>query len=508
MLFFGRVISQEKQVQLTEVNFEVETVGNNAKVKAIHSILNDSNDDCNVSITMTLDDESAVTGYSFKTANGDFDSELKEKEQAKIEQSDATTNGYSSAVMEQVDDTTFSITLGLINKHSEVTFSIEYLTHMEIQDDELVMKIPNLIESDEKQQIPYSIKVTGSSTFSFKGVLSGEEEVNIPLNGDLILGMKDEDTDEVVISSTFINKEKEGNINIVFICDRSGSMYGEGIKALRNMLQLFLRQLPLNSKFQIISFGSTYDFIFKEMTEYNEDTLKFASETVSHFEANYGGTNMHAPLKALIDNNTEKCHIILLTDGYVDNKTSTIEYIRTLSKKNSLHGVGLGRSCDVELIRNIGRIGNGISAISKNPNVLKKEVSKITERILIPSINECTVEWNIKGEITPKEISNFYGMTTCYIQCNEEIKEGQNIESEIKGRCGEKEVTYKNTKSINITKGIIVHQLMALNQIRKLESENKKEEAKKLSMKYHVLCKETAFIAVDKTTKKEVDFIK
>ncbi|BFU20577.1 hypothetical protein conserved [Entamoeba histolytica] len=508
MLFFGRVISQEKQVRLTEVNFEVETVGNNAKVKSIHSILNDSNDDCNVSITMTLDDESAVTGYSFKTANGDFESELKEKEQAKIEQSDATTNGYSSAVMEQVDDTTFSITLGLINKHSEVTFSIEYLTHMEIQDDELVMKIPNLIESDEKQQIPYSIKVTGSSTFSFKGVLSGEEEVNIPLNGDLILGMKDEDTDEVVISSTFINKEKEGNINIVFICDRSGSMYGEGIKALRNMLQLFLRQLPLNSKFQIISFGSTYDFMFKEMTEYNEDTLKFASETVSHFEANYGGTNMHAPLKALIDNNTEKCHIILLTDGYVDNKTSTIEYIRTLSKKNSLHGVGLGSSCDVELIRNIGRIGNGISAISKNPNVLKKEVSKITERILIPSINECTVEWNIKGEITPKEISNFYGMTTCYIQCNEEIKEGQNIESEIKGRCGEKEVTYKNTKSINITKGIIVHQLMALNQIRKLESENKKEEAKKLSMKYHVLCKETAFIAVDKTTKKEVDFIK
>ncbi|GAB1224280.1 hypothetical protein ENUP19_0185G0006 [Entamoeba nuttalli] len=508
MLFFGRVVSQEKQVRLTEVNFEVETVGNNAKVKAIHSILNDSNDDCNVSITMTLDDESAVTGYSFKTDNGDFESELKEKEQAKIEQSDATTNGYSSAVMEQVDDTTFSITLGLINKHSEVTFSIEYLTHMEIQDNELVMKIPNLIESDEKQQIPYSIKVTGSSTFSFKGVLSGEEEVNIPLNGDLILGMKDEDTDEVVISSTFINKEKEGNINIVFICDRSGSMYGEGIKALRDMLQLFLRQLPLNSKFQIISFGSTYDFMFKEMAEYNEDTLKFASETVSHFKANYGGTNMHAPLKALIDNNTEKCHIILLTDGYVDNKTSTIEYIRTLSKKNSLHGVGLGRSCDVELIRNIGRIGNGISAISKNPNVLKKEVSKITERILIPSINECIIEWNIKGEITPKEISNFYGMTTCYIQCNEEIKEGQNIESEIKGRCGEKEVTYKNRKSINITKGIIVHQLMALNQIRKLESENKKEEAKKLSMKYHVLCKETAFIAVDKTTKKEVDFIK
>ncbi|EDR25073.1 hypothetical protein, conserved [Entamoeba dispar SAW760] len=508
MLFFGRVISQEKQVRLTSINFEIETIGNNAKVKAIHSILNESNNDCNVSISMTLDDESAVTGYSIKTVNGEFESELKEKEQAKIEQSDATTNGYSSSIMEQVDDTTFSILLGLVNKHSEVTFSIEYLTHMEIQEEELIIKIPNLIESKEKYQIPYSIKIIGSSKFSFKGILSGEEEINVPLNGDLIFGMKDEDTDEVVISSTFINKEKEGDINIIFICDRSGSMYGEGINALRNMLQLFLRQLPLKSKFEIISFGSKYDFMFKEMVEYNEDTLKNASNRISEFEANYGGTSMDAPLKALIDNNTEKCHIILLTDGYVDNKINTIEYIHNLSKKNSLHGVGLGRSCDIELIRNIGRIGNGISVISKNVNLLKKEVSKITERILIPTINKCQIEWNIKGEIIPKEINNFYGMITCYIQCKEEIKEGQKIESEIKGICREKEIIYKNTKNIKITKGVILHQLMAFNQIRKLEVENKKEEAKKLSMKYHILCKETAFIAIDKTTKKEVEFIK
>ncbi|EDR23063.1 hypothetical protein, conserved [Entamoeba dispar SAW760] len=508
MLFFGRVISQEKQVRLTSINFEIETIGNNAKVKAIHSILNESNNECNVSIIMTLDDESAVTGYSIKTVNGEIESELKEKEQAKIEQSDATTNGYSSSIMEQVDDTTFSILLGLVNKHSEVTFSIEYLTHMEIQEEELIIKIPNLIESKEKYQIPYSIKIIGSSKFSFKGILSGEEEINVPLNGDLIFGMKDEDTDEVVISSTFINKEKEGDINIIFICDRSGSMYGEGINALRNMLQLFLRQLPLKSKFEIISFGSKYDFMFKEMVEYNEDTLKNASNRISEFEANYGGTSMDAPLKALIDNNTEKCHIILLTDGYVDNKINTIEYIHNLSKKNSLHGVGLGRSCDIELIRNIGRIGNGISVISKNVNLLKKEVSKITERILIPTINKCQIEWNIKGEIIPKEINNFYGMITCYIQCKEEIKEEQKIESKIKGICREKEIIYKNTKNIKITKGIILHQLMAFNQIRKLEVENKKEEAKKLSMKYHILCKETAFIAIDKTTKKEVEFIK
>ena len=58
---------------------------------------------------------------------------------------------------------------------------------------------------------------------------------------------------------------------------------------------------------------------------------------------------------------------------------------------------------------------------------------------------------------------------------------------------------WKKEKEIN---DILLHQLIALQEIRKLEGEGKKEEAKKLSLKYNVLCKETAFIAIDKTTRK------
>jgi hypothetical protein len=37
--------------------------------------------------------------------------------------------------------------------------------------------------------------------------------------------MRDEDTDEVALSSTFINKEKEDSeVKVIFVCDRSGSM--------------------------------------------------------------------------------------------------------------------------------------------------------------------------------------------------------------------------------------------------------------------------------------------
>ena len=50
--------------------------------------------------------------------------------------------------------------------------------------------------------------------------------------------------------------------------------------------------------------------------------------------------------------------------------------------------------------------------------------------------------------------------------------------------------------------------MIAFQQIRKLEGEGNCEEAKKLSLKYNVLCKETAFIAIDKTTRNEVTEIK
>ena len=65
---------------------------------------------------MKLDDESAVVGYSVTNHNGEFISQLKEKQQAKREQQEATYNGYSSGLIEQKDDNSLSVSLGLVLK--------------------------------------------------------------------------------------------------------------------------------------------------------------------------------------------------------------------------------------------------------------------------------------------------------------------------------------------------------------------------------------------------------
>ena len=96
-------------------------------------------------------------------------------------------------------------------------------------------------------------------------------------------------------------------------------------------LRLFLRSLPTNSRFSIISFGSTCEFLTLNgdtIFEYDDTQLKGVINLVNEFTANFGGTNLLEPLRLALDifqsddplirNLTRK--VFLLTDGTVGNK--------------------------------------------------------------------------------------------------------------------------------------------------------------------------------------------
>lgn len=52
---------------------------------------------------------------------------------------------------------------------------------------------------------------------------------------------------------------------------------------------MFLRSLPIGSRFQIIGFGSTFEYVFKDgLQEYNEKSLSEASSAISNWNANLG----------------------------------------------------------------------------------------------------------------------------------------------------------------------------------------------------------------------------
>ena len=86
----------------------------------------------------------------------------------------------------------------------------------------------------------------------------------------------------------------------IFIVDRSGSMYGERIQTAKEALKLFMKSLPLKSRFSIISFGSKHAYMLinkMRVIEYNDLNAREAINQIETFDSDFGGTDILEPLK-------------------------------------------------------------------------------------------------------------------------------------------------------------------------------------------------------------------
>ena len=75
------------------------------------------------------------------------------------------------------------------------------------------------------------------------------------------------DEDENIKYESFEELEDIPSL-FIFLIDQSGSMSGTPINLVSKALLLFLQSLPKNSYFQLIGFGSNYEYYNKEPTEY------------------------------------------------------------------------------------------------------------------------------------------------------------------------------------------------------------------------------------------------
>jgi hypothetical protein len=124
---------------------------------------------------------------------------------------------------------------------------------------------------------------------------------------------------------------------------------GQRVPLTREAMELFMRSLPVGSKFQIISYGSQHTYFSgkAELVDYNDEQMEKAIQYIKTIEANMGGNEELTPLKAAVeilknDHSGGSRNIFLLTDG----------------------GVGVGGNCSIPQLIEFGQDNKEFAAVN------------------------------------------------------------------------------------------------------------------------------------------------
>jgi uncharacterized protein YegL len=191
------------------------------------------------------------------------------------------------------------------------------------------------------------------------------------------------DNPELNISSPLMDDFKG---NFLFVLDRSGSMSSGRINMAKQSLFYFLKSLPENSKFNIISFGSEYTVLFENNLDVNNSNLTKALYLIESFDADMGGTNITGPLKEVRNNLLEKEYknrIFVMTDGAIWDEKDCFEVIEeTIGNKDLdvlFYSLGIGNGCSETLVRGIAEKGMGECELVKNSEDISDKIISLLE---------------------------------------------------------------------------------------------------------------------------------
>lgn len=183
----------------------------------------------------------------------------------------------------------------------------------------------------------------------------------------------------------------------VFLLDRSGSMSGTRIEKAKQALAFFLKSLPQDSYFQIYSFGSSYTTLFNTSNRYEDSSISLATNAVSMFQADMGGTEIEQPLRAIFNTpvipNYPK-QVFLLTDGDVSNTDRVIKLVKDNTHFARVHTIGVGNGASPALIKGCAEKGKGKHIFIQDDENVSAKIVQLLETALSPVLTNFSFKYD------------------------------------------------------------------------------------------------------------------
>jgi hypothetical protein len=190
----------------------------------------------------------------------------------------------------------------------------------------------------------------------------------------------------------------------IFIVDRSGSMQGRRIELVRQTLKQILGDLPTQSYFNILSFGSSFSWMFAKSMPLSASRVFDAQALVSSFDADFGGTEILQPINSVMERPKEEGSlrtVIILTDGDVGNTRETIQACRKLRlmQGTKILTVGIGSGASAQLVRGMAEAGDGKAIFIEDDldnEVFTRKIQNLVNEAITPFLFDFSYDFDPK----------------------------------------------------------------------------------------------------------------
>ncbi len=557
-------------IPLDHVRVEARVVDAAARVTIRQSYRNLETVPLEVVYVFPLDEGAAVCAFEATVDGVRYVGRAKERDEAFREYDEAVEAGHGAFLLDEERADVFTASLGNMRPGAIVELSLTYVTELAAEGEGVRFTLPTTVspryapEADQKGvgptpaealnppvawAVPYgfSFEMDAAMSGAIRGVESPSHPIAIELDGcrakvrlaqrtaamdrDLVIVLA---ADGLSAPHAVVERGEQGGAvllsflprfepaaraaEVIFVIDRSGSMGGDSIAEVRNALQLCLRSLTPGSRFNIVSFGSTYAPLFDGSRAYDEASLGDAAAFVRALDADMGGTEILPALQCVVQQPPVAGmprQVLVLTDGEVTNTDAVIALAKRHASTARFFTFGIGAGASHHLVKGLARASRGAAEFISPGERIEAKVMRQFARVFAPAMTGVKVEWGQEG-LTPasdRVPPVFDGERVRVYALGGAIAAGTaTLRGTIAGRDVAFEIAIDPASAVE---GDTIATLAARERIRRLEEEGEYLESRgslqrrsratgkaaaeiaALGVQYQLASRETSFVAVE-----------
>lgn len=314
--------------------------------------------------------------------------------------------------------------------------------------------------------------------------------------------------------------------DVVFVLDRSGSMSGLKMVSAARSCAILMSTLGPKDRFAINAFDTACEWFMDSPTQHLVSVGKFFEGSLESIEKGVdylrgvtarGGTELGSALIEsldLIKNSKKKGRvpiIVILTDGQIGNESQLFSLVQKTACDTRIFTVGIDTGINVPFLTRLAHLGAGTATFVAPGSQLEDALIQVGREIGAPLVTDLEIE-SLTGGVTidalaPGRLPDlFSGRTSdCLFRLNCKIPAGAVPKFRVRGKFhnGRKFSEDINAQLVDVES---IARLWAREFVKELEDEYRvnpsgqdstKQQIINLSLKFSVLTKFTAFVAVD-----------